>query len=67
MKNFGRLYQIAIVVRSLQESIRHYASLLGVGSFVRMDTDYIARYRNRTGVSPIATHLPARATMCISK
>lgn len=45
----GRLYQIGVVVRQLEAGMAHYSSLLGLGPFARIDTDYRARYRDWTG------------------
>lgn len=45
----GELYQIGVVVRSLEQGMAHYASLLGLGPYARIDTDYTGRYRDWTG------------------
>jgi hypothetical protein len=45
----GRLYQIGVVVRDLEDGMRHYSTLLGLGPYARIDTDYIGRYRDWTG------------------
>jgi methylmalonyl-CoA/ethylmalonyl-CoA epimerase len=45
----GTLYQIGVVVRDLDAGMRHYSSLLGLGPYKRIDTDYTARYRDWTG------------------
>lgn len=45
----GRLYQIGVVVRDLEQGMAHYTSLLGLGPYARIDTDYTGRYRDWTG------------------
>ena len=45
----GELYQLGIVVRDLDAAMDHYRRVLGVGPFWRLDTDYLARYRDWTG------------------
>jgi methylmalonyl-CoA/ethylmalonyl-CoA epimerase len=45
----GRFYQIGVVVRSLEQGMAHYSTLLGLGPWARIDTDYTGRYRDWTG------------------
>ena len=45
----GSLYQIAVVVRNLEQGMAHYSTLLGLGPYARIDTDYNGRYRDWTG------------------
>lgn len=45
----GTLYQIGVVVRDLEAGMAHYSTLLGLGPWRRIDTDYHARYREWTG------------------
>lgn len=45
----GELYQLGIVVKDVEAAMVHYGRLLGVGPFMRVDTDYKARYRDWTG------------------
>jgi hypothetical protein len=45
----GTLYQIGVVVKNLEAGMAHYSTLLGLGPWARVDTDYTARYRDWTG------------------
>lgn len=45
----GDFYQIGIVVRDLDRAIAQYRSLLGLGPFMQIETNYRARYRDWTG------------------
>ncbi len=45
----GRLYHLGIVVRDIDEGMAHYACLLGVPAFHRLDTNYQARHREWEG------------------
>ena len=45
----GTLYQIAVVVRNLEQGMAQYSTLLGLGPYARIDTDYTGRYRDWTG------------------
>ena len=49
MKFNGTLYQIGVVVQNLEAGMAHYSTLLGLGPFARIDTDYTGRYRGRSG------------------
>jgi len=49
MKIKGTLYQIGVVVKNLEAGMEHYSTLLGLGPYTRIDTNYIARYREWTG------------------
>ncbi len=51
MTNFnGDLYQIGVVARDIEMTIEHYRSLLGLGPFLRIETQYEGRFRNWRGV-----------------
>ncbi len=43
------IYQIGVVVADLDAGIDHYSRLLGLTGWKRMDTDYVARYRDWEG------------------
>lgn len=45
----GDFFQIGIVVRNIDEGMERYRSMMGVGPFWRLDTDYHGRYRHWTG------------------
>ena len=45
----GKLYQIGVVVRDLNVGMHHYSTLLGLGPYKRLDTDYRGRYRDWIG------------------
>ena len=45
----GKLYQIGVVVRDLDAGMHHYSTLLGLRPYKRIDTNYLARYRDWTG------------------
>jgi hypothetical protein len=45
----GDFYQIGVVVADIDQGIEHYRSLLGLGPFWRLDTDYEGRYRDWHG------------------
>ncbi|MGF7150161.1 catechol 2,3-dioxygenase-like lactoylglutathione lyase family enzyme [Sphingomonas zeicaulis] len=45
----GDLHQIGVVVRDIEEGMRRYRDLLGLGPFWRLDTDYRGRYRDWHG------------------
>jgi len=45
----AELYQIGVVVADIDQGMRDYSELLGIGPFWRLDTDYTARYRGWTG------------------
>src|ERR1044072_880162 len=49
MQLAGELYQIGVVVRDLDAGMSHYSTLLGLGPYKRIDTDYRARYRDWSG------------------
>lgn len=45
----GTVYQLGVVVANLEAGMDHYASLFGLRDWKRLDTDYIARYRDWHG------------------
>jgi len=45
----GDLYQIAVVVRNLEQGMARYSTLLGLGPYWRLDTHYQGRYRDWSG------------------
>ena len=45
----GDFHQIGVVVRDIDQGMAHYAGLLGLGPFWRLDTDYEGRYRDWRG------------------
>ena len=45
----GDFYQVGVVVRNIEQGMAHYRDLLGLGPFMRIDTNYQARYRGWTG------------------
>lgn len=45
----GDFHQIGVVVRDIDQGMAHYAGLLDLGSFWRLDTDYEGRYRDWRG------------------
>jgi hypothetical protein len=45
----GTLYQIGVVVKDIEAGMAHYSTLLGLGPWSRVDTDYTARYRGWSG------------------
>lgn len=47
-------YQVGVVVADLDASMARYSRLLGLSGWKRMDTDYVARYRDWEG--RIANH-----------
>lgn len=49
LKLDGDLYQIGVVVRNLEEGMRHYSTMLGLGPYARLDTDYTGRFRDWKG------------------
>ena len=49
MRFEGDFYQIGVVVRDIDAGMDRYATLLGLGPFWRLDTNYRGRYRDWTG------------------
>lgn len=45
----GDFFQIGVVVRNIDEGMERYRTLMGVGPFWRLDTDYHGRYRDWSG------------------
>lgn len=45
----GDFHQIGVVVRDIDQGMAHYAGLLDLGPFWRLDTDYEGRYRDWRG------------------
>ena len=45
----GTLYQVGVVVADLEVGMERYSRLFGLRDWKRMDTDYVARYRNWHG------------------
>lgn len=45
----GNFFQVGVVVHNIDEGMARYRTLLGVGPFWRLDTDYQGRYRDWTG------------------
>lgn len=45
----GSFYQIGVVVRDLDKAMARYGLMFGVRDWKRMDTDYVARYRDWEG------------------
>lgn len=45
----GDFHQIGVVVSDIDQGMEHYRSLLGLGPFWRLDTDYEGRYRDWQG------------------
>jgi hypothetical protein len=50
----GRLYHFGVVTHDIEDAMRHYTDVLGVGPFWRLDTNYQARFRGWEGT--IANH-----------
>lgn len=45
----GSVYQIGVVTANLEEGMAQYSRILGLGDWKRLDTDYVARYRDWEG------------------
>ena len=46
MRFEGDFYQVGVVVRDLERGMEQYRTLLGLGPFMTMQTNYRARYRD---------------------
>jgi methylmalonyl-CoA/ethylmalonyl-CoA epimerase len=45
----GEIYQIGIVVADLEKGMADYGRILGLRNWMRLDTDYVGRYRDWEG------------------
>ncbi len=45
----GTVYQVGVVVADLEAGMARYSAILGLSGWQRMDTDYVARYRDWEG------------------
>lgn len=49
MRILGDFHQIGIVVPDIDKGMAHYREMMGLGPFMRVDTDYEGRYRDWRG------------------